>query len=92
MNFPDMWSAASGSSFSVSRLGLILSQTRESYGKDTAEAFLMTTDNVLQLDGPLGTELQVAIVGSDLVRIVATSFTKRGNFLVSNFQFLPSNF
>lgn len=59
---------------------VILAQTRESYGKDTAQAFLMTTDNVLQLDGPLGTELEASIVGSDLVRIVATSFAKRGKY------------
>jgi len=58
----------------------VLAQTRESYGKNTAQVFLMTSNNVLGLDSPLGTELQGQLVGSDLVRVVATAFTKQGKY------------
>ncbi len=58
----------------------ILAQTRELYGKDTAQVFLTTSDNVLRLDGPLGTELQGALVGSDLVRVFVMAFTKQGKY------------
>ena len=40
----------------------------------------MTSGNVLGLDGPLGTELQGELVGSDLVRVVAMAFTKQGKY------------
>ena len=58
----------------------ILAQTREFYGKATAQLFLMTSENVLGLDGPLGTEMHGELVGSDLVRVVAMAFTKQGKY------------
>jgi len=60
--------------------GMIQTQTREIYGKETAKVFLMTSDDVLGLGGSRGTELEGSLVGPDLVRVVATAFTKRGKY------------
>jgi len=49
----------------------IQAQTREYYGKDTARMYLLTSKDLLGLDGSCGTELEGSLVGSNLVRVVA---------------------
>src|SRR5258708_9453769 len=58
----------------------IQAQTREFYGKDTARVYLLTSKNVLGLDGLCGTELEGSLVGSNLVRLVAFACTTRGKY------------
>jgi hypothetical protein len=58
----------------------ILEETREFYGKETAKTFLLTNDNVLEVDGANSTELERSLVTGAFVRIVAFISTGRGKY------------
>jgi len=58
----------------------ILEETREFYGKETAKAFLLTDDDVFEVNGSNTTEIEGSLVGANFVRIVASVSTKRGKY------------